>query len=357
MKILIPLPVNFGPQGGYRVLSELANNWMRMGHEVEFLVYQHFAKPYFPTKAKMIKYDGIGNLVEGEDNKKDFKFLGTFQLRWAMRKALDQLSADIVLATQCMSASPVWKSKIQAKKFYYIQAYEPEFYKGKTLKDFIFKKISIKSYNYPLKKIVNAEMYSDYKEIKTDKVVYPGLDLNNFHSKEDKFAEKSKYIIGTIGRLEKIKGTQYILEAFKTLREKYNQQIELHIAFGDDKWENYDGIKVLRPENDAELANYYRAIDIYICAGTVQLEAVHYPVIESMSCKTVLITTGYFPANEENSYLVKPKDKVAIVKAVEKIIKNPEVAEMKTQNALKEVKQFDWSTVSAKMITYFNEIE
>ncbi|MCE3076564.1 glycosyltransferase family 4 protein [Chryseobacterium gwangjuense] len=356
MKIIIPFVVNFSAQGGYRVLSQLANNWIEMGHEVDFLVYKDFTKPYFPTRAKMIRYDGLGNLVE-TDYKNDFKFLGTLQLIWAMEKALDKLSADIVLATQCFTASPVWKSRINAKKFYYIQAYEPEFYNEKSLKYLIYKYIAKKSYYYPLQKIVNSEMYFDYQEIKANMVVYPGLDFNDFYPKETEFIKKEKYIIGTIGRVEKIKGTQYILEAFKILREKYNQQIELHIAFGDDYWMNFDGVKLFRPKNDTELGDYYRSLDIYICASTFQLQAIHYPVIESMSSKTILITTGYYPANENNSYLVKVKDKDAIVNTVEKVINHANEAELKAKNALKDIKQFDWKTVSKKMIEYFNNAQ
>lgn len=358
MKIIIPLACDFGPQGGFRVLSELANNWLKIGHEVEFLVYQYFTKQYFPTQAKMIKYDGMGNIVgDGENCKNDFKFLGTLQLRWAMRKALNQLTADVVLATQCFTAGPVWKSKIKAKKFYYIQAYEPDFYNGNSLKLFIFKYIAKKSYSYPLEKIVNSEMYFNYKEIKSDKVVFPGLDFGFFFPKGQNFEKKAKYIIGTIGRLEKIKGTQYILDAFEILKKKYQTQIELHIAFGDDQWGKHGGVKVFKPKNDMELGEFYRSIDIYICAGNIQLQAVHYPVIESMSCKIPLITTGYYPANENNSYLIKTNDSQSIIQAVEEVINHPDMAEQRANNALKEVKQFGWGKVSRKMINYFIETE
>ena len=37
MKIIIPLVGSFSKEGGWRVLSELANAWIRMGHEVVFL--------------------------------------------------------------------------------------------------------------------------------------------------------------------------------------------------------------------------------------------------------------------------------------------------------------------------------
>lgn len=355
MKIIIPLAVQFGSQGGYRVLSELANNWLKQGHEVIFLVYKNYDKPYFPTQAKIVKYNAYGELVKNDVTTNDKNFLGTIQLRKALKKALDKLSADVVLATQCFTAAPVYKSKIQSKKFYYIQAYEPDFYDKKNIKDFIYRKIAKRSYLYPITKIVNSEMYFDYKEIKSDKVVYPGLDLDVFHQKKDKLLFKKKFIIGTIGRLEKIKGTSYILEAFEVLKKKYSNDIELHIAFGDKEWGNIEGVKFFNPKGDKELSDFYRSIDIYICASTFQLQAIHYPVIESMSCKTSLVTTGYYPSNENNSYIVKVKNSEEIVAAVQHIINNPDVAEQKAQIALKEVKQFDWNEVSVKMINYFRD--
>ncbi|MFP3682085.1 hypothetical protein SB725_33900, partial [Pseudomonas sp. SIMBA_041] len=75
--------------------------------------------------------------------------------------------ADVVLANHSFTASPVKKSIIKAKKFYYVQAYEPEYFYHKNFKDFILKTISRKSYQLGLNIIVNASMYQDYKEIKT----------------------------------------------------------------------------------------------------------------------------------------------------------------------------------------------
>lgn len=353
MKIIIPLAVNFGFQGGFRVLSNLANSWIDSGHDVNFLVYQKFVSTYFPTQANILKYDSVGNLINENESKKDSNYLGTLQLRWAMKKALNKLSADIVLATQCYSAGPVFKSVIDAKKFYYIQAYEPEFYNDFSLKNIIYKYIAKKSYSYPLEKIVNSQMYFNYKEIKADKVVLPGLDFELFFPKKDSFTSKSKYIIGTIGRLEKIKGTQYILDAFIKLREKFQDKIELIIAFGDDSWNQLDGVKVIKPNGDSELGEYYRSIDVYICAGTFQLEAVHYPVIEAMASKTPVISTGYYPTNEDNSLLIETKSSMAIVNAVEEIINDPDETENRANRALLSIEEFRWDFVSKKMLDYF----
>ena len=52
------------------------------------------------------------------------------------------------------------------------------------------------------------------------------------------------------------------LDAIKKLREKYGEKVELYIAFGDQKWEEIDGVKMFFPNGDEELAEFRQLIDI-----------------------------------------------------------------------------------------------
>ncbi|SIS78369.1 Glycosyltransferase involved in cell wall bisynthesis [Chryseobacterium ureilyticum] len=354
MKIIIPLVGSFGKSGGFRVLSKLSNYWIEEGHDVIFLSYVNGDLPYFPTKAKLLYYDNKGNVVEHQNNDSAVLTFGMFRLRKFLRKALDTLEADVVLANHSFSALPVKNSKIKAKKCYYVQAYEPEFYGEKGLKNYILRRISKNSYTLGLDIIVNALMYQNYKELKTDKVVFPGLDLNTFKplslSKNG-----NKIILGTIGRSEIHKGTIYILEAFKLLRKELGTKIELHIAFGEKDLENFEGIKVVTPDGDHKLAEYYNSLDAYICGGILQMEAIHYPVIESMACGVPVITTGYYPASLDNAFMVPIKNSEAIKDAVMEFIDNPILAELKKNRAFTNIEQFDWKLISQKMLTYFSQ--
>ncbi len=350
MKIIIPLLGTFGKSGGFRVLSQLANHWINDNHEVVFLSYINAEDPYFPTDAKILYYDNSGNIKTQKNKQYPKALLGMFSLREALRKALNKLEADIVLANHSFTALPVKKSTIKAKKFYYVQAYEPEYYYHNTIKDKIYKAISKKSYKLGLNIIVNAPMYMDYKEIKTDKFVFPGLDLNVFYPKQ-KNEDTDKFILGTIGRLEEYKGTKYVLDAFKLLRNDLGEKVELHIAFGEDSFKKIDGVKVIFPNGDNQLAEFYNSLNVYISAGLVQLNAVHYPVIESMACKTPVITTGYLPANSENAWMVPIKDSIEIKNKILDILNSN--TNTKTESAYKEIQQFDWRNVSDKMMNYF----
>lgn len=353
MKIIIPLIGSFGKSGGYRVLSQLANFWIKKGNEVTFLSHNNGEDPYFPTDADILYYDNSGNVTSEKKNIKPKSFLEFFILNKALKKALDKLEADIVLANHSFTADPVKKSIIKAKKFYYVQAYEPEYFYHKNLKNFILKRASEKSYNLGLNIIVNASMYMDYKGIKTHRVVFPGLDLNIFKplSKDE---NNSQIILGTIGRVEAYKGTSYIIDAFKELRKVHGKKIELHVAFGEKHLEEIDGITVVIPNGDKELANYYNSLNIYISAGTVQLDAIHYPVIEAMACKTPVITTGYYPSNKNNSWIVPIKDAEAICKEVENVLGDPNKIE-KVETGYMSIKEFDWEYIAGKMLKYFKE--
>jgi len=356
MKIIIPLLGTFSKEGGWRVLSQLSNHWQAEGHEVVFLSYIVNKEPYFPTTAKILFYDNDGEVHSNGVTSYKKPFGRFFGMRKALRKALDSMEADVVLATHSFTALPVKKSKIKAKKFYYVQAYEPGFFHDKSLLNYVLKYISTQSYKLGLNIIVNSPMFFNFEEIRSAKLAFPGLDLENFKPAENKkYGAKDKIIIGTIGRKEKHKGTSYILEAFKLLRAELGEKVELHVAFGDESMQG-EGVKIINFKGDNYLAEYYKSLDLYICAGLIELKAVHYPVIEAMACKVPVITTGYLPANESNSWMIPSHDEIAIKDKVLEFLKESEnVIENKVSVAFEDIQQFSWKIVSKKMLRYFEE--
>ena len=104
------------------------------------------------------------------------------------------------------------------------------------------------------------------------------------------------------------------------------------------------------------LADFYRKLDYYFCAGFVQIGAFHYPVVEAMSCGISLITTQYFPTSDNNSWIVSPKNAEDIVKKFELAHNNSELREKKIGQALNDVQQFDWKILGEKLNAYLKEL-
>lgn len=357
MKILIPI-LGFGKGGGNRVLSRLADEFIREGHKVSFLVPYFSLQPYFPTIADIIWIDKDGSLsMQKPVNESKGNFLKIMYCLYKGLKRCRYNNFDIILANHSLTTLPIYFSSNESSGlFYYIQAYEPEYYQLLPgIKNRIIGVLSRLSYSLRFTQIINSESYSTHKAINTIKVVHPGLDLDIFYNKKHRKreAERKKIKIGTIGRSEPQKGTAYIVKAYEKL-VKIRQDVEFVIAFGEGLEENRElGISIVKPSGDIALADYYRDIDIYISAGIVQHGAIHYPVLEAMAVGTHVITTDYYPANNENAWIIESKNEDDIVMKILAILDNPLEAECKALKASEIVRQFEWSIVARKMISYF----
>ncbi len=353
LNILIPM-LSFGKAGGIRVLSQLAKNWREMGANVTLLVFYESEDPYFPVDVKTIWIDENGQQVD--NNKKIFKHKNSGIKRViALFKYLRRHSEkfDIVLANSNLTSWPVWIGS-KSTNFYYIQAYEVEFSSKGGIKAQLKRMVAYCTYFLPLRKVVNADIYKKYKNLRAKNVIPPGLDLTIYYPKKLSFTNNRELVVGCIGRNEEWKGSDDVSEAVKILHEKgYN--VKFKVAFNPVKYDKHDLVK---PDGDENLADFYRSLDVLVAPGHIQLGAVHYPVIEAMACKTPVITTGYYPANNENAYIVPIKRPDVIAETIIGILEDYENAIEKADIAYNTISQFDWKKVSSEFIDVFNtEIE
>ena len=362
MRILIPVST-FERAGGFRVLSELATHWTRAGHKVDFLVDYRSAPPYFPTRGGLLRFDSAGQLFFDIKPGKPFAPSGNAKsIYWGMFRALNRVGRnyDVILANHSFTALPVTLARTgSAQKWYYIQAYEPEYHSfDKGWRGKILKTVSAFSYRLPLQQLVNAPLYLDYRSIRAKDWIPPGLDLEVFTRRvtAPDFVPGTGITLGTIGRHELTKGTVDVLKAFEILAER-DPNIRLHIAYGNlpPGWQ-HPRATVTEPLGDVGLAKYYRSVDILIAAGTVQHGACHYPVLEAMASGTPVITTGYLPASERNAWLVPTNSPVAIADAVNKVIGASSADRMvKLDAAVAAIASFEWASVSQHFLKLFAE--
>lgn len=345
-------------------MFKLASEWSMMGHSVLILVKNSNVAPYFPTQAEIVllgdngmevKRENLNNTACGDTG--GLKYV--FNKLYTLLKGLNNYAhdCDIILANHSLTVWPVFLSNTKAKKFYYIQAYEPDFYHDKIfIKSILWKIVINITYYLKLNRIVNSPIYFSYKSIISNNFVPPGIDLSVFYSKGglDKNWENRKIILGCIGRKEPWKGTLDVLEASLIMIDrKYN--IELHVAFGDPIKEKlqFPHCKIIESKNDFELSEFYRNVDILIAPSVIQLGAYHYPVMEAMACGTPVIHTGYLPGTKYNSWIVPIHDPSAIADSVNEIINKGTVRNLKIRQGLQDVQEYAWENVAKKMIGIF----
>jgi len=352
MKILIPI-LNFARAGGCRVLSELANQWVKLGHEVAFLCPDSSDEPYFPTIAKIVWVNDKGAIF---DLRTVFpRPSGRYHLQ-ALFFGLKAIGAqyDLIFANHSLTAWPVALVRCgNARKIYYVQAYEPEYFINmRTAKDYILAAISALSYHFPIKKVVNSPIYFKYKNLRATEFVAPGMNLDIFKPLEPPrdIQNSESIIIGCIGRHEPEKGTIYVLRAFEQLN-RLDKRFRLRVAYGNlpDGWQ-HEQCEVVVPRNDKELADYYRSVDILIAPGTVQHGAPHYPVLEGLACGAAVVTTGYMGATPDTAWIVKNQDIQSIVDNVLAIRSDPVARARKITMGIQVAQDFSWSEVAKKMM-------
>ena len=356
MKILIPV-LGFGRAGGYRVLSRFADELIALGHGVDILCPEGSESPYFPTQATILRAGIDGIVTPGEARKAVVE--NAFSIQRKLSKALKNIpdeAYDIVLANHSLTVNPIISGGWKFKTLYYVQAYEPEMFSIMGgIKNTILGFIARRSYERGLFTVVNAEVYLNYKNLSAKRVLYPGIDMDVFYPEVHR-APKRKIIIGTIGRAERFKGTKYVLQAFKMLRQQFDN-VELHIAFADAAdFEATEGLHTVQPHGDKALGAYYRSLDYYFCASYFQLGAFHYPVAEAMRCAVPVITTSYYPANEENAWLVRSKNAKDFVDQFNRAQVNPVLKSKKVEQALADVQQFNWKVSVQKLVEYMQEL-
>lgn len=345
MRILIPI-TSFLKSGGFRTLSEFATKWVEQGHSVDFVQTVNSA-PYFPTKANIILIDCKGN--EASKQCVECEKRGINRLK-GLQSFIHNNSYkyDVVLGNYNLVA--LFAILGSPKRiFYYVQAYEPEFYPITSVKHFVFHFLAYLSYKLSSIKIVNAELYRNYKGLHSKYVIPPGLDLNIFYPKIYAWDKKRPLVIGCIGRSEEWKGSGDVAKAVSILQAK-GANIYFKVAFNPVECEDYELVK---PDGDENLSAYYRSLDVLVAPAKLQLGAIHYPVIEAMASGTTVITTGYYPANEDNSYIVPISNPEAIASVIEKIMNNYEEALEKINKAHKEIQRFSWDVVSRDFINIF----
>lgn len=350
-RILIPI-TSFSKSGGMRVLSNLGNTWTKLGLDVTIVSFLESEKPYYPVNFKIIWIDRYGNTVIKNEEKYEMinsALRRIFALYHFIKKNQDDF--DVLIANHNLTAWATLFAKTRNHLcVYYIQAYEPGFEKIRSVKSFLKYVIAYLTYFFPFVKIVNADIYKRYKNIKTNYVIPPGLDLSVYYPREIEWTNKynnTKFVVGCIGREAEWKGSGDVGEAVRILHQNGHNDIHLRVAFNKINYENYE---IVFPDGDENLANFYRSLDVLVAPGHIQLGAIHYPVIEAMACKVPVITTGYYPANTENSFIVPVKNPAQIAETILEIKNNSTIAIDKAEKAFKEVQRFDWDIVSSEFM-------
>lgn len=209
------------------------------------------------------------------------------------------------------------------------------------------------------------------KVLKRKPIIIPnGVDLTRFNEsvhKIDKYDDEKLNIL-FVGNLVKRKGIIYLLQAFESLKRRYDD-IRLIIAGegpdrqkSQDYVEEYD-IKDVNFEGyipDEELPRYYATAHIF-CSPATHGESFGVVLLEAMASGLPIVAfenVGYRQVIKDRArrFLVPSRNVRALTKALEVLIKDKSLREEMGSWGLQEAQEYSWESVGSKVERFYEKI-
>lgn len=208
------------------------------------------------------------------------------------------------------------------------------------------------------------QIRKEFPDIKTPIVVTPfGIDMKRFVYQP---CSKDEIIIGTVKKMDKKYGIEYLIHAFAKVREKIekcnpeiasklylelvgpgnqvNELKQLANAIGISDWVRFIG-KVA----NVDVPKWLNRFDIYVAPSILDSESFGVAVIEASACRKPVIVSnvGGLPEVVEHGitgYVVPARDSDALEESMIELLNRPELREKMGAAGEKLVKEkYDWT--------------
>lgn len=215
----------------------------------------------------------------------------------------------------------------------------------------------------PARKYIEQYFPYDYE------VIPNGVDVNLFALPSEKKVNLSPgyFDLLFVGHAQfKRKGLRYLLQAFLQLKEKYPM---LRLLIVGANWaghtkpvelqdKNFKDVTYLGTVSEDELISLYHQAKIF-CAPSLGNESFGIVLLEAMAAGIPIVATnieGYARVlhHEQDALLVTPKDVNELVKAIERLIDNPDLREQLSQQGQLTVQHYSWEKVAGQIMDYYN---
>ncbi len=195
------------------------------------------------------------------------------------------------------------------------------------------------------------------------KVINPGVDVN-FYKPHVSMKQNNRILF--VGRLQKVKGTEVLLQCMKALEEKTCKLIIVGDGVERTRMENFvKEEKISNVEFKGELApeavrRQYQKAAVFILPSVS--EGFPLTVLEAMACGAPVCAfnvgdVSKIVENGVNGFIVKPNETKTFVEKIKLILQKKDLAAEIAKNNAAKVKNYSWEKTADKIYkTYGNVI-
>ncbi|MCG6959305.1 glycosyltransferase [bacterium BMS3Abin03] len=202
-----------------------------------------------------------------------------------------------------------------------------------------------------------------------------GIDVNKFKPGEvDSIFNKDDFIIGTIKTLEKKYGVEYLIKAFKLVKNELSDiRLKLLVVGGGSLLNELKHLtKELKIEKDTifsgfivpdKIPAYHNMLDVFVSLSIEDSESFGVAVIEASACEKPVVVShvGGFPEVVENNVtgiIVEKENVKEAADAMLKLIKDKYLREEMGKAGRKRViKYFNWDENVTQMLNIYRQVQ
>jgi phosphatidylinositol alpha-mannosyltransferase len=198
------------------------------------------------------------------------------------------------------------------------------------------------------------------------KLIPNGVDLTRFDDVQpiERWRDGTANIL-FVGRFEGRKGLMVLLKAYRVLRRSGRDCRLLVVGGGPQEREvrryiatrGLQGVELLGRVSDAEKTRLFATADVFVSPATGQ-ESFGIVLLEAMAAGAPIVCSdihGYKGVvhRGDQALLVPPRDHQALMKAIARLLDDPELRARMGASGRERARQFSWPNIAAKVDDYY----
>jgi len=205
--------------------------------------------------------------------------------------------------------------------------------------------------------------------VKNISIIPNGVDFAKFLNVRGSTPHiRDEFVILSVGRLEKVKGHKYLIEAFVDVKREIPGARLVLVGDGSergnlekqaDELGMGEDIEFVGERAHDELPDWYNRADIFVMPSLS--EGFGIAIIEAMASGLPVVATrvgGILDIIEDGvtGFLVEPKNSIAIRDSAVKILQSSEMRKRISDNAGYCVLQYNWDTIAQKVSLIYRSV-
>jgi len=198
-----------------------------------------------------------------------------------------------------------------------------------------------------------------------------GVDTKHFNPKVKPMEgyDDGKVNILFVGRLEKRKGFNYLLEAYRLVKSKMPNCRLIQVGPGVRLLKGYKkyiaqygipDVTFTGYANYDDLARYYATADI-VCFPNTGRESQGIVLLEAMATGKPIVASaigGFLSVLTDGveGFAVPPRDPEKLAEGILKLIKDKKLRQQMGQRGIEKARQYDWSIIAARIIDIYKNV-